>query len=251
MRLDEVQISAKFVSTAAALRPRLGRVLNWDEQLGQQELALARGFMDAKDVRYAIIYAALFVAISAAFERFCRQLIEAALRAKVQGVTYDEIEGTLGTQNRKLTGRILSAIDSPRDHLSFNYDDLVSNLASCRSDTASFQLNEAVFSAMVTGGAPGILERALRNIDVENWWDDVGADPELQKVLGTRKSRETSNHAERRLAELSRWRNLIAHAGDESLEISTAEFDDAVAFIRAFSKALWRTVIDRCSKRRR
>jgi len=249
LNLDEVKTSADFVATAAALRPRLGRVLNWNEHSDEKEMSLAREFMNAKGVQHAIIYRALFVAVTAAFERFCRRLIETALQTRVADIPYDRIEETLGTQNRKLTGRILSTIDSPRDHLTFNYDDLITNLASCRKNAARFKLNEVAFSSVVTTSSPHVLERALKNIDVENWWDEVGTDSDLRLVLGTRKTRETSNQAERRLAELSRWRNLIAHAGDESLEVSMAQFNDAVAFIRAFSKALWKAVLNSCATR--
>jgi hypothetical protein len=246
VHLDEVSASAEFVSIASSLRPRLGLIVDWNASRDNSELnTLARKFMDSKDVRYAILYEALFVRVLAAFERFIRQLVENALCAKVEGTTYDEISETLGINNLRLTGRVLASIDEPRDHLTFNYENLVENLVSCKAGSSTFRLNASVFSAAVAGGGPTAIEKALKNINLEHWWDDVGRDKQLQTVLGTRKPREAANLSKEKLRKLWRLRNTIAHAGVKNVEVSKTEFDESLNFIRIFSTALSSAIMDK------
>lgn len=246
LRLDDVAASANFVSIASLLRPRLGHLIDWNTNQGQDDLKnLARKFMNSKDVRYEILYGALFIRVLAAFEKFIRQLVESALHVMVEGTTYDEIAETLRMHNLRLTGRVLASISEPRDHLTFNYENLVENLASCKAGSSTFQLNGPVFSAVVAGGGPAVIEKALKNIDVENWWDDVGRDKKLQAVLGTKKSRDAANLSKEKLRELWRLRNIIAHAGDENIEVSETKLQESVTFIRTFSTALSSAVMER------
>jgi hypothetical protein len=248
LRLDDLAASANFVGIASSLRPRLGHLIDWNADDNQGNLKdLARAFMNSKDVRYEILYGALFVRVLAAFERFIRQLVENALHGMVEGITYDEIPETLGMNNLRLTGRVLASVSEPRDHLTFNYENLVENLASCKAGSSKFQLNGPVFSAVVVGGGPATIEKALKNIDVENCWDDVGRDKQLQGVLGTKKSRDAANLSKEKLRELWRLRNIIAHAGDENIEVSKTKFEESVTFLRIFSTALSSAVMTRAT----
>ena len=184
-RLEELRIDVQFLALAVRLRPRLGDVIRWDA--GGDVVELARAFMGARSGRPEAHYAALLVRVLAVFERYVRRLIDSIVeRRAAAAASYDKVPVTLGNRNVALTGRILSAIDMPRDHMSFNIDSLIDNLASCKAGSTTFRLNPQVFSAVVTGAGPAVVEKALQNVDVTDWWDAVGASPDLVKALGTK-----------------------------------------------------------------
>ena len=73
IRLEELKSDLAFVGLSVQLRPRMGRVVQW--QAHADDLALVRRFMDAQSDRPEGIYGALLVRLLAAFERYIRQLV--------------------------------------------------------------------------------------------------------------------------------------------------------------------------------
>jgi hypothetical protein len=157
---------------------------------------------------------------------------------------YDAIRDSLGKRNIALTGRLLGNIDSPPDHLALDFTLLIQNLASCTNKGGAFLLNPEAFSATVSVPTPGVVEKALSHIGVKNLWDALGGSPELQKALGTRKSRDTGKEAKDRLTELCRWRNHLAHGGDAETALSETQLREAIDFTAAFAEALDDVVMD-------
>jgi len=130
-------------------------------------------------------------------------------------------------------------LDSPLDHLALDLELLLENLASCRrGSSGAFRLNEQAFSAAVVGVGPDNVEKAFQNVGIKDWWDTVGADPDVVEALGTNGHRATGRRCRDFLKELSRLRNQFAHGGDAALVITEAQLRDAVAFILVFSKSL-------------
>jgi hypothetical protein len=243
-RLDELEANLVFVASATTLRPRLGGVLNW--QVGGEVVRLAQNYLNAAASRPENLYAALLVRAIAAFERFCRQLVEnATVRTGVRSAQYEDLAKHIRERNVVLTGRLLASLDEPRDHLTFDPTTLAQNLASCTPGSASFRLNAAAFAAVVVSGRPLVLERALRNLDVENWRDAVGGTPGLQRLLATAGARATGHAVYQRLEELCRWRNIIAHAGDSEPVVNEEDLHDAIEFLRALAAALGQVVLAR------
>ena len=68
-----------------------------------------------------------------------------------------------------LTGRVLASAESPREHLNFDTDLLIGNLATCKEGNSSFRLNAEVFSASIRGAGPANID-ALGNVNVAKWW---------------------------------------------------------------------------------
>ena len=236
-RLDELKSDLNFVRTAAKLRPRIGHVMNY--QAEAEALKLATDFMSEKRSRPEGLIAALFVRVIAAFERYLRKLVETGVEnINNSAATYDGLSSAIKSRNLAFTGRIISAIDNPKDYLILNYEDLISNLASCRVGAESFRLNAMAFSAAVIGSTPEAVERALKSIEVEEWWDHVGADKGLQTMLGTRKPRDTANRAQEKLKELTRWRNQVAHGGDEEVSLTEDQLERVIDFLRQFAICL-------------
>ncbi len=237
-RVSELREDLVFVSLATQLRPRLHPVVRWDATADVVELA--RSFMNAKSWRPEGVYGPLLVRLVAAFERYLRMLVGESLQRSVAGVAkYDDLPEHIASRNIALTGRLLAAIEAPRDHLTFETDSLIANLASCKRGSASFRLNELAFSAIITGVSPDLVEKALQNVGAAgNLWDGVGTSSALEKQLETKGPRETGTRARERLKQICRWRNNLAHGGDEDIALSESDLVEAIEFIFCLSEAL-------------
>jgi len=235
--IDALVADMDFVRLASQLRPRLGSVVQWQAQ--GEETDLARRFMSARSSSPEGVYGSLLVRVVACFERYLRNSVaDVVVRRAAAAADYDELAETLGRRNLVLTGRLLATLDSPRDYLELNVEELVENLASCRRGNATFRLNPLAFSAAIIGVNPSLLEKALDNLDITEWWDKIGASQKVAALLGTKGSRATGEQAKERLKELARWRNHLAHGGDGELQISDSDLRQAIEFIAAFSGAL-------------
>lgn len=236
-RLLDLEADLTFVSVAARLRPRLGDVVNWDA--GADATTLARDFMRAKGSRVEGLFGALLVRTLAALERYTRILIEEALAVSAgRAPKYDQLASHIRTRNTALTGALLQTVESPRGHLTVNFDALVSNLASCQPGSTAYSLNAKAFAAVVAGAGPPTIEKALANVGVRDWWDKVGADGAMARLLGTRGARATGAKARDKLEELWRWRNQVAHGGDGEIALTEIQLRECIAVVRAFAIAL-------------
>jgi hypothetical protein len=56
--------------------------------------------------------------------------------------------------------------------------------------------------------------------------------------VGTKGARDTGRAARKRLDEICKSRNQIAHAGDDDITVSESDLREGVAFVRAFAEAL-------------
>jgi RiboL-PSP-HEPN len=131
--------------------------------------------------------------------------------------------------------------------MTLDIESLIANLASCRKGSGSFRLNADAFSATVTGTSPYVIEKALQNVDINDWWDGVGGNARLAKLLQTKGARATGDRAHERLKELWRWRNHIAHGGDEEIALTEPQLREAIDFVDSFSVALDAAVNKRLS----
>jgi hypothetical protein len=232
-RLNELKADLEFVTTSSQLRPRLGEVLEWGGSA--EAVQLARRFMNAKEARPEGIYGPLLVRLMAAFERYLRLLIVESVEFRSAAAkTFDDLPQKLVNKNLILTGRILANLENPRDYLSFNVEALIVNLASCKPGSNLFRLNPQAFSATVIGVNPAAIDRALENIEVNECWDTIGRDAKLETLLGTKGTRATGLQSAERLKDLARWRNHLAHGGDE-IVITESQLRDAIDFVLAFT----------------
>lgn len=236
-QFEELESDLAFVAIAMRLRPRLGDVVRWD--VGGEVTELVRRFMAAKDSRPEGVYGPLLVRLLGAVERYFRRLIDHCIDQLASSVDdYAKLPQPLCNQNIKLTGRALAAIDEPRDHIALDTQTLIDNLASCKPGKREFRLNAQAFSAAVTGASPANLERALSLLNVKDWWDGIGRHGPLMNALGTKGTRATGDRARERLRELWKWRNHVAHGGDEQPALSEVQLREALTFLRAFTSGL-------------
>ena len=244
--LDELGSNLEFLALATSLRPRLGGVLRWEA--GGELIELAQRFINAGASRSENIYGALLLRTLAAFERFARQLLEHGVsRIANRSGTYDELPQQIRNRNKALTGRLLASIEEPSDYLPVDYDLLIQNLASCTAGSTSFQLNAVAFVAVIGSGSPSALEKALKAIDITEWWDAVGGNVALQTHLGKKGARATGHAAKERLEGLWRMRNVIAHAGEGEGVVTDETVRGAIDFVRTLARALNEVVNSRLS----
>ena len=243
-QVDELQMDLDFVRLAAQLKPRIGSVVQW--QATGEALDLVKRFISAEPTRPESVYGPLLVRLMANFERYLRQLVSWAVGECATAVKkYDDLSSTLSIRNLVLTGRLLSTLDSPRDYLAIDVELLLENLVSCRRGfDGAVRLNAQAFCAAVAGVSPDNIEKAFENVGVRDWWDTVGANQALVKVLGTKGPRATGGRCRDVLKELSRLRNQLAHGGDAEVVISESQLRDAITFMSTFSKALNAVVVD-------
>jgi hypothetical protein len=240
-RVKDLDSDVTFVALATQLRPRVANVIDWAS--AGEELELVRRFMNEASTRPEGVYGPLLVRLLATFERFLRMLVVEIVEGRISAASgYDGLPVELKEQNVILTGRALATLASPRDYMTLDIQALIKNLATCVPGSVSFRLNAEAFAATITGASPDVMEKALRYVGIKFSWDDVGRSSDLTVLLGTRGTRETAKRARERLKELWKWRNHLAHAGDEETAVSESQLRDAMAFISLFSAVLDGTV---------
>jgi hypothetical protein len=236
-QIEAIQADMDFVKLASQLRPRMGSILIWDAQ--GEGTDIAKKFIRLTTSVPEGVYGPLLVRLLACLERYLRTTIADVVARKTKmAKTYDELADNLGSRNLVLTGRLLSTLDTPRDYLTLNIDEMIDNLASCRKGSSSFKLNALAFSATLAGVNPSVIEKAFDNVDVSKWWDKIGANPKAVALMGTKGTHATGLRVKERLKELAKWRNHVAHGGDGQLVISDSELSDAIQFVAIFSRAL-------------
>jgi hypothetical protein len=238
-RLSDVESQLDFVAIAVRLRPRINGVIRWEA--GGDEVGLAKQFMNQKGVTIEGIYGGLLVRVLGAFERFVRRCVaENLLRQTALAKQYDLLPEALRDKHLVLTGKLLSSLQTPSDHIVFSPNDLVSRLATCHSGASAFELNSVAFEATVTSASPIVIERALENVGCSNWWDEVGGAENIEDILECHGAgpRAAGKLARERLRELWKWRNGIAHGGDSEVVVSEQDLRRHLGFVRCLSHAL-------------
>jgi hypothetical protein len=236
-QLDSLHADTEFIRLASQLRPRIGGIIQWQAQGEGTELA--KRFIRANTSTPEGVYSSLLVRLVACFEKYLRNTIAMIVDRKSEKAgSYDEVAETIGSRNQVLTGRLLASQDNPRDYLTFDVEEVIANLASCKKGSAKFRLNPLAFSATLVGVTPQAVEKAFENLGIKEWWDKLGADPRIIALLGTKGAHATGKQSKERLKDLSRWRNHLAHGGDGEMIISESQLSDSINFIAAFSAAL-------------
>jgi hypothetical protein len=237
LRLIELRNDLSLLESAFELRPRINQVLDFQKKGGV--LDLARKFGETVGNQPASFYGPMLVRLVASFERFLRLLVRETVEEWAKRASrFDELPEGLAERHLVLSGRVLAASDSPREHFDLDLVLIVDNLATCRGAATTYTLNSSVFMALVTGTTPDVIDSSLKAARITNWWNAVGADKTLQTQLNVTRTSDATKMAATRLKELSRWRNNWAHGGDDEISLTVAEVRSAAEFLSAFGKAL-------------
>lgn len=238
LALDEIAESLRFAGAAAKLRPRLSPVLNRDV-IYQELQQLIDEFINSKNTDLACNYRGLIVVISGAFEQLVRRLIEDAVRQiNSASKSFDQVPEGIKHQNIYFTGRALSAIRDPLDHVSIDYLTFARQLGSCEPAAQKFVLNAEAFAMFITNLTPPHLAEVCRSIGVKLDWDYFGRIAVFESICGTKGHRATANAVSSRLAESIKLRNRIAHTGAVGLPVTEELVLSHLNFFRALGQNL-------------
>jgi len=236
-RVANLKRDASFVHASFSLRPYVFDVLDWNAD--KEKIETAKRFAAIKDSEASAIYGPLVVRLVAAFERYLRAFVQEAVIAwSGKAGTFDKLPTSLAERNIALTGKLLAAIENPRDYLNVDPMALVQHLSSCVPGKAGYRLSYEAFAVLVVGTTPDALEAIFRAVKIEEWWDSVAADQVLKTLLSSAKTSDAAKKAKLRLKELSKWRNNWAHGGDEEVTLNYDQLNGACDFVSAFSKSL-------------
>lgn len=235
--VDETMSHVEFVDLSARLRPRIGPAFNYEADKDLTKIATR--FMGQKNVSAEYIFSSLYLRILAAFERYIRQCVEQYVaRVTKEYGSFEKTPSLITKRNISLTGNLLANIDTPNEHLQIDFEQLIKNLATCVTGGGELQLNAVAFSAPIVGCSPQTLSRAFeRMLEIPTFWDRMGSNAPLQKLLGTKKPRETGALAEERLKEYWRRRNHLAHGGDD-IALTSEEIILVAETIKTISSAI-------------
>jgi hypothetical protein len=236
-RLDEVHAAARFMNRAYRLKPRIGHAIRWDGP--RDEVELLRTIMVDDDSREGEILSALVIRAVAAFERFVRRACSEVVEIRAQTATVaGKLPPDLHQRNLVLSARLLGTLDSPKDHISFNPKTIVSNLAICDSDNAQFELNTVAFTAFLESPTVQSVDKSFSNTGLTEVFEELGRFAPLQQFFNTRGTAETRKRTTDKLTDIVRWRNNLAHAGDDERTIDIDQLDKIVEFLRILCRGL-------------
>jgi hypothetical protein len=235
LALDELELNLVFLRTSMRLRPRLSGFLNRQVIQGEAE-TLVTSFLNLKTVESGLQYRGMLVVLSGAFEHLVRKILHEAIVAINKGFkTYDELPHKLRIQNVVRTGRALTTIGEPPDHVVVNYSELASQLATCVTGAKSFILNPEAFTLFVSSVSSGHLEDIFDVIGIKVDWDGFGREQKFETIFATRGARATGKAVAEHLDRLIKLRNRIAHSGAGGVTVTDDEVEDYIEFFRVFS----------------
>jgi hypothetical protein len=224
VHLDEVRNCVAFIRNSIRLKSSLGKIVDW--RLGKtHEILLADSFIKLEDLQLRPVLNGLFVTVIAAFEEFLRTIIMLAVRQKVENVkVFHELGQSFIKRHMEYSGKLLAMVNSPPAHLSLDYYDLCRRIGTCLPSSTNIEMNDIAF-----GFIRGLTEietfiDCIKEIGYQLELDDFGRNRELQNLLHTRKTRETSNELRRVIHEAVSNRHKIAHSGQSHAEISEEVF---------------------------
>ncbi|MGD0660321.1 MAG: HEPN domain-containing protein [Syntrophorhabdales bacterium] len=224
IHLDEVRNCVAFMKASNRLQSSLGKVINW-ELKGTYEVALATSFVRLDPLQFRPVLNGLFVTAVAAFEDFLRSVIIVVARQKVQrSKTFHELGQSFINRHMEYSGRLLATVNSPPAHLSVDYYDLCRRLGTCLPDSKSVEINETALSFIRGVTEIETFVDCINALGYRLQLDDLSRDKELQKLLGTKKARETSKELRNSLREVVQNRHKIAHSGQSYAELTEAVF---------------------------
>ncbi len=235
---DEARDCVAYIGKTLRLRSSLGKAVNW--QLGPTyETGLADSFIKLEPPEVRPLLNGLFVTVVAAFEEFLRTIIATAVRQKAgRCKTFKDMGESFIHRHMEYSGRLLAAVHNPPAHLSIDYYDLCRRLGTCLPDSTKYEVNDAALS-----NVRGLVEldsffECLNALGYSVHWDDLARNKELQKLLKTRNTRNTSKELKQAIHETVRNRHKIAHSGQSFADISEDIFVDKLMLLQMTANAI-------------
>lgn len=236
--LDELLAIVNNNESTNRLRQFLNSALNWDA-LRDDQRDVVRNFFKSKVPSNSTVNNSLYLSAVASFESFLVNNIVAVIYSiNISGKKFETLNPALIKNHIDLTGRILSTINSPPDHINVDFDKLCRQIATCYAGTANY-----TFNTEIAGFVSKILPmdgffQFLKNCEIQIDFDAISQSQEVKSEFGTTSVRETSSEIIIFLGEIKRMRNRIAHTGQSVSDVSNERFFTLVGRLRAISKSI-------------
>lgn|GEM_PF-4621226 len=222
-----------FLNLAITLRPRVGKVLNW-EAIDDANRDLVNQFLGCRESdMHKPAYG--FIALAyGAFEELSLAVLEKTVIWISACKPYRELDQQLVLENIFRTGRLLTMVKNSRSDISISHCELGANLSLCIDGAIDYRLNADAFR--FDAGTLDIdnLDRLANRVGVKLDWDNLGRSKNLEKFYGMTGVRKISKMA------CSDWdkfvfdRNIVAHTGGEELSIDLSELERRITFLGIF-----------------
>ena len=241
-KLAEVEAAANFVTAAAVLRPRLGKIVSW-ERLQKYEKEIASDFIRQRDANSRTVFISLVVICYGSLEDFSREIVERAVGAiNAAGDKVGTIPEAIFEENIYRTGQVLQSVRAKRTIRKYDFMELARNLGSCDMAGGLVTLNAECFSFEQGSASPDSIDSSLARVGVRLDWDRFGACSEIQNVLGESRTRDCANAAREAVENLVRTRNLVSHTGGLDIEVSEEDVLRYARFLPPFCGVLVKEV---------
>jgi hypothetical protein len=248
LALDELDGGLAFLRASSRLRPRLHGFLNWSALEGEAK-RLVTDFLNQKNVELESQYRGMAVVLSGAFEQFVRRIVQDAVVVINERATgFDDVAESIRVQNIYRSGRALSTVTEPLDHLIVDYHAVAKSLATCFPGAKEFTLNAEAFSLFVSSLTPKRLDDICRWIGVSLDWDSLGRNHDFERMFGTKGARATGKAIGDKLAEFTKLRNRVAHVGTGGIAVTDTDVELYLRFFRVFGAQLAHLIGDKLSR---
>ena len=235
------------------MRPRLSEFLQWQSITPPVKRRLDVFFKNDTSQASAA-YRGLLITVTAALEQAIRRLIRDAIisiteREKPQA----DIEHQLTRNNIYYTGRLLTTIHEPLDHLDIDFARLCRNLGSCSDPNNVLEINPEAFSAFTVKFEKNYLDDVLKRTSLQVNWDQIANHHEFREIFSISKStdtRKTAKEIELYIKELGRKRNRSAHGGAGGEVILASDVTKAIKFSRTLVAQIRTTFEKQLTNRR-
>lgn len=232
-----------FVDVAEKLRPRIGKVLQWDAVGGELREYVQR-YLNLKDSYSKQVCGSVLVLGYGAFEQFLRRFVEVAVSTLGREISsIEDLPPEFLEENIHRTGRALWLVKSKTEFSTHDHLALARNLGSCTPGQSDFALNSEVFGSDIGALTKENIESLFRRLGVKLNWDDVARRRDVKDVVEENDVRRCSKLVESRLRQIVSTRNSLAHTGVSSAEITEESIRSNLEFMRILSGAITTVMI--------
>lgn len=240
-QVSDILSCVSWVNSAESFIRASYTALNWDYLRGSEREAVF-SHERSEPLDNQSLVNSLYVTTAAAFEEFCRLVIQAVCEE------LNDNRITLGEdQNLQRfliysTSRFLTRIHSPPAHVALNEDELCQSIGSMSSQEGPVKVVGEAISDI-----SGILElesvlSQLNKLNKQISWDILSRDAGIKAVLSTRKNNETKTELRALLASVSKNRNRIAHVGPSSADVTEEVLESHATALLAIGDAIVRNL---------
>ena len=240
--LLEIEDNARIRAAFERLILPKAQVFFASEYVDAEQKKAFQGLTKLKSTDSSTNYRALLILVCSAFEYFCKQTIQNAVRElSERAASYNDLPISVYTANFAYTGQYFQAKQDAYRNGSGRriFEELSKGLASCRQEATKLILNPSMFVAFLGNCTAKQLEKIFAELTLgEPFGDIVGGFPELRSHFSGGGTRDVAKRAREKLEALIERRNDLVHSASISETVTIDDLLDASAFVQALMGAI-------------